>query len=194
MVFSSMGGVSATMTNDTKVIATNYSSNVLYNPTIKEIQNAIDSSDDGEDIVIKGSPTDNGLIKSKKNFNIEGENCTFNNIRWKSTKNISFRNINFNSNKCDCGGAIRSEGSVNCINCNFTGNSATYTDGGAISSDLNVMVSDCNFVENSASDRGGAISSDGDVSVYRCSFNKNKASGATLIQTKGGAIYSRGYV
>ena len=74
MVFSSMGGVSATMTNDTKVIATNYSSNVLYNPTIKEIQNAIDSSDDGEVIVIKGSPTDNGLIKSKKNFNIEGEN------------------------------------------------------------------------------------------------------------------------
>ena len=167
MVFSTMGGVSAVMTKDTKVVNVD---NVIAvdNPTVKEIQNAIDSSNDGDTIVIKGSPTDNGKIKSDKVLTIKGEDCTFNKIHWIPTKDISFENITFKNSNSDYGGAINSDGSVNLTNCNFE--------------------------ENSADTEGGAVWAKNDVIVKNCSFNKNKCSGAYVIQCKGGAIYSDSHV
>ena len=84
-----MGGVSATITNDTKVVS-GADPIVVDNPTVKEIQNAVDSSNDGDTIVIKGSPTDMGSIRSNHVLTIKCENCTFDKIHWISNNDISF--------------------------------------------------------------------------------------------------------
>ena len=139
---------------------------MMSNPTVKEIQKAVDCSN-GRTIVIKGSPIDGGEINSTGVLHIKGEDCTFNNIHWNSMEDISFEGITFNNSHADYGGAIHSEGYVTLTNCNFT--------------------------ENSADTEGGAIWAKGIV-VTNCSFNKNKCSGAHVIQCKGGAIYSNNHV
>ena len=102
MVFSTMGGVNATITKDTKVVS-GVDPIVVDNPTVKEIQNAVDSSNDGDTIVIKGSPTDMGSIMSNHVLTIKGEDCTFNNIHWNSIGDISFEGVTFNDSHADYG-------------------------------------------------------------------------------------------
>lgn len=54
MIFSTMGGVSATITKDTKVVS-GADPIVVDNPTVNKIQQVIDDANDNDTILIKGS-------------------------------------------------------------------------------------------------------------------------------------------
>ena len=161
MVFASVGSASATaISNDVKdshVI-------VVDNPTVNKIQNAVNSANNFDTILINGSASDTGNINCNKILNIKGENCTLNNIHWECNSHIDFENITFENCKSENGGAIKSEDSV--------------------------KITNCNFIRNSANTKGGAIWAINDVDVDGCSFKSNYANGASASQCDGGAIYS----
>ncbi|MBQ7928657.1 MAG: hypothetical protein IJ287_07975 [Methanobrevibacter sp.] len=95
--------------------------------------------------------------------------------------NMTSSNSIFISNtaKSNGGSFFSYNGTVNVLNCNFTGNNV-HSDfnscGGAIYSEdgtLSVLAS--NFIRNSASDQGGAIYSKGNILVKGCKFIENSA-------------------
>ena len=83
----------------------------------------------------------------------------------------------------DKGGGIYVIGSLNALNCTFSGNMAKY--GGAIYNEVETIVTNCTFSGNSAvNGDGGGINNQGLLYVTNSTFLGNTASG------NGGGIYN----
>ena len=95
------------------------------------------------------------------------------------------KNTDFTKNKATNyrGGAIYNDDSLECTDCNFSGNSAE--EGGAIYNTGSTTTKKCDFTENVAAD-GGAIYNNDELTCKYCNFNSNTADG------DGGAIYNGG--
>lgn len=193
MVFSSVGSASATAISGN---VNDSHETVVDNPTIIKIQKAVNGAKDNDIILINGSPTSYKMgdtIHCDKILTIMGKNCTINKLNWECSKNITFKNITFNGNFAECGGAINSKNNVNVENCSFVENSAkgavvSQCKGGAIYSDGGIVnISNSEFIRNAAEDYGGAIYSKGNIIINGSLFKDNTAN-----DNDGGAIYSEG--
>jgi predicted outer membrane repeat protein len=81
-------------------------------------------------------------------------------------------------------GAIKNNGELTCMDCNFTGNIAERYGGAIYNYEGAVTCENCNFTDNSAGDDGGAIFNEmGEVTCTNSGFTGNSAD-------EGGAIYN----
>lgn len=198
MVFSIVGSVSATVVsgnvNDGHEI-------VVDNPTIDNIQKAINKARDNYTILINNVDGDVGIsdgrISCCKNLTIDGENCSFCNIVWVCSAKMTFKNCKFYNGKYGC---IDSKDSVNICDCIFDGCSNLAGSGGAIRSEGSVNISGSMFQScvvqagEFSGGQGGAIYAENDVNVENSSFWSCAAHDLDGMfdasNPNGGAIYS----
>ena len=90
------------------------------------------------------------------------------------------KDISFNNNHANNGGAVYFAGSGLTVNCNFTNNSAAHN-GGAVYISEKGNVVNCSFEDNTAAHDGGAVYSKSGT-VENCNFTDNAA------KNNGGAV------
>ena len=181
-------------------------SNVLkteFNPVeFNDIQNSIDSANDGDTIVLNGNYVFTSTINVNKSLNIIGINNAVvdgnSKVRLFTVTNdcVVFKNITFKNGYSSEGSAIN--GKCNAINCTFInnvaygngiyyhnpyGSSFQYNGWGGAIDDVNVT--GCIFINNTAENKGGAIYRGNAID---CIFINNSAT------REGGAIYYGGSV
>ena len=185
-----------------------------FNPVdFNEIQNSIDSANDGDTIVLNGNYVFTGTINVNKSLNVIGINNAVvdgnSKVRLFTVTNdgVVFKNITFKNGYSSEGSAI--DGKCNAINCIFI-NNTVYGDGiyhydpyahysfqhngwGGAVCDVNVTSS--SFINNTASNKGGAMYGG---SAVNCSFSNNRvrgfekydyASRLNVFVGYGGAVY-----
>ena len=174
--------------NDESILSDETPSNTITvnGGTFEDIQNAIDSANDGDTIELSGRFESTGNnIAIEKNLIIKGVDNPL--LDGKSLSGIfrgGYRNITFdgltliNSN----GSAMALFGleRINIVNCRFENNIADQW-GGAIDG-INIFVKNSTFVNNSALNDelgvvhgGGAISCSDKSYIINCTFEKNFA-------------------
>ena len=182
-----------TQINELDTVASNSESNdvspiVVNDLTLKGLQNAINSANPYDTIIINGSINEKGDVSCRKVLTIVGENnCHLNGILWDCDRSTTtFKNIVFSG--CSRG-VILTAGTLFTYNCSFNSNSDSGENGGAVirASDFaQLTFYDSVFFNNSVVENGGVIFGwkSVKVSLYNCKFIDNKANG------KGGVIYT----
>lgn len=171
--------------------------------TYRDIQNQIDSANDGDTIKLTGEYECDYIIKVNKSVNIVGldDGAT---IRWIGegkdltspffsieAPNVLLKNIKFIGGTFAFGGALTWSGdNGSIVNCEFKDNTASGVDygiGGAIMLfGENCNITDSKFINNRANLHGGAILISGDhARITNCEFKDNVANGD---EGYGGAI------
>ncbi|MBR4448559.1 hypothetical protein [Methanobrevibacter sp.] len=158
----------------------------------QSIQEAIDSANDGDTIILNGTFELESEVKINKTLNITGEGDGAS-IKYyafalskkrlfnidSSTSNVVLNNLKFiEANYNGFGGAVLFEGDNGIINnCVFDRNIAGGSYSGAVLvTGQNCNITNCVFKANRADQYGGAVVIDGDNSnVINCTFNDNRA-------------------
>lgn len=168
--------------------------------TFDDIQNAVNSANEGDTILLSGNYNGKGShIKITKTLTVEGNGATLDaNYSSKMFEitgaNVKINNINFINGYGVSSGAIDwwfgsysggNGGKGLLTNCNFTSCIADFRAGAVYFCNSNLTMQNCHFNNNKVS-RGGAVYVSGqDCAVKDCSFENNLAE-------YGGALFMEG--